>query len=361
MPVYIRCGERRRRNGGGGASYGPHRPHSISPAVPRYDVAVHRLLFRIITAIQLTRLTIAFGAVSDLWFVILFTQARGEYTHVQIHGMSLPLALFAGALIAVGLFAYGAALNDVLDVRHDAAFSPDRPIPAGRIKVGQAIIVTVLSLIVAIVGAAAMGEWSVYITLFTAAALLFYNATGKYIPSVGVITIGLVHAAHMFIPNHELSFTLPVWLVMTHTMVISAVVHLLEDKRPRFTRRAVVGATLGWLFWSVIILGGGVWADGDLWPHGASAWGAIAPIITVLAFLFVAWWKTSRVAGRAAAEKLKRYGAMWQSLYGAAWLLAVGLEVQALWIALFALAGFAAMTFIKEMIGLTGTPITYRA
>jgi 4-hydroxybenzoate polyprenyltransferase len=46
-------------------------------------------------------------------------------------------------------------LNDVLDVRHDSAFSPERPIPAGRIKVGQAIIVTVSALIVAVIAGAA--------------------------------------------------------------------------------------------------------------------------------------------------------------------------------------------------------------
>ncbi len=174
---------------------------------------MRRLILKILTAIQLTRLTIAFGAVSDLWFVILFTQARGEYTHVDIHSMPLAFALAAGAIVAIGLFAYGAALNDVLDVRHDTTFRPDRPIPAGRIKVVQAIIVTVGALIVAVLAAAGMAPSAVYIALFAAAGLLFYNATGKYIPSVGVITIGLVHAAHMFIPNHDLSFTLPVWLV----------------------------------------------------------------------------------------------------------------------------------------------------
>ena len=70
-----------------------------------------------------------------------------------VAALPLPAALLAGAVIAVGLFAYGASLNDVMDVRHDATFTPDRPIPAGRIGHAQAMVVTVGSLIVAVLGA----------------------------------------------------------------------------------------------------------------------------------------------------------------------------------------------------------------
>ena len=323
---------------------------------------MRRFLIRLMTAIQLTRLTVAFGAVSDIWFVILLTQADDDYANwIEVYDMPLGAALLAGAVVAVGLFAYGAALNDVLDVRHDAAFSPDRPIPAGRIKLGQAIVVTIGSLIVAVLGGAGMGTWAVCITLLTAAGLLFYNATGKYIPPVGIITIGLIHAAHMFIPNHQLSFTLPVWLVMTHSMAIAGAVHVFEDKRPRLTRRAIVSAVLGWAFWSAVILGAGAMSPDGVWPDGSSPWGAVYPALAGGAFIVVAILKARRVSGPAAAEKLKRYGAMWQSLYGAAWLLALGLNVQALWIGLFAVFGFAAMTVIKELTGLTGRPISFSA
>jgi hypothetical protein len=322
---------------------------------------VRRLFLRIITAIQLTRLTMVFGAVSDVWFVILLTQADPRYVMVDVHGMGLGAALVAGAVVAIGLFAYGAALNDVLDVRHDSAFSPERPIPAGRIRIGQAIVVTIGSLIVAVLASNVFGDWALSITLLTAAGILFYNAAGKYIPPVGVVTIGLIHAAHMFIPNHELSFTLPVWLVMTHAMAIAVVVHYLEDKRPRFSRRGLAAVVAGWVCWSVVILGAGVISEGGLWPPGAIALAGVCPVLTVIAFLAVAWWKTTGVQPRVAAEKLKRYGAMWQSLYGAAWLLAVGLTVQATWITAFAIAGFTGMTLIKEVTGLTGRPVAYRA
>ncbi|MCH7604107.1 MAG: hypothetical protein IIB54_15215 [Planctomycetes bacterium] len=97
-----------------------------------------------------------------------------------------------------------------------------------------------------------------------------------------------------------------------------------------------------------------------MWPDGTHWGGIVYPLLVVIAFLAVAWWKVTVVDGKVAAEKLKRYGAMWQSLYGAAWLLALGLAVEAMWIGLFAIAGFIAMTVIKEMSGLTGRPLEYR-
>lgn len=318
------------------------------------------------TAIQLTRLTMGFGAVADIWFVILLTQGRAEYVYVPVHSMVLAPALVAGAIVAIGLFAYGASLNDVLDARHDTTFSPDRPIPAGRIKLGQAVVVTIGSLIVAVLAGAALGTagdrpsgWPLYITLLASAAILFYNAAGKFLPAVGLMTLGLIHAAHMFIPNHQLTFTLPVWLVMTHSVGIAAAVHVLEDKRPRLTRRTVIALFLGWVGWSVIILGGGAWGGG-LWPADADWPQAMWPIAAVVGFMAIGWWKASSATGRAAAEKLKRYGAMWHGLYGAGWLAAVGLGQQAIGLLVFALVGFAAMTLIKEVSGLATRPLAYR-
>lgn len=302
----------------------------------------------------------AFGAISDIWFVILLTKSEPEYSQIPVHH-EIPLApaLVAGATVAIGLFAYGASLNDVLDVRHDSTFSPERPIPAGRIRLGQAIVLTVGALIVAMLGAIGLGTGAAAMALVTAAGLLFYNAAGKYIPAVGLTMVGLIHATHMLIPNHELEFTLPVVLVMTHSMVIATIVHKWEDKRPLLRKRAIVATAIGWLAWTAILLVLGA-RHGEMWPKNSSVLGIFSPIAAILAFLCVAWWKTSGVSGSAAAEKLKRYGAMWQSLYGAAWLLALGLTEQAIWIGAFALSGFAAMTLIKEITGFSDRPVAYR-
>ncbi len=314
---------------------------------------------KLLSAIRLTRLTMAFGAISDIWFVILLSRVSGDYPGLDVATMPLGLALTAGAVTAIGLFAYGASLNDVLDVRHDSTFSPDRPIPAGRIKIGQAIVVTVGALIITVLAAAAMGRLALWIMLLVAAAILFYNAAGRFIPSVGVVTIGLIHAAHMLIPNARLSFTLPVWLIMTHAMGISAAVHILEDKRPRLENRGLAALGVGWLFWSAVVIGYGIWRDG-LWPGHTPWWNIFWPGAALVVFLIVCIWKTAGVEGTSAAEKLKRYGAMWQALYGAAWLVALGYEMQAAALTVLAICGFTAMTLIKEITGLSGRPIVYR-
>lgn len=305
----------------------------------------------------------AFGAVASVWFVILLTKyhdSHSMYAYLPVHDMNLAAALFAGATVAIGLFAYGASLNDVLDARHDSAFSPERPIPAGRIRLGQAIVVTVGALIVAMLGSMAMGKEAGIVAVITAAIILFYNATGKYIPAIGLITVGVIHAAHMLIPNYQLQFTLPVWLVMTHSVVIAAMVHRLEDKRPMLSARSIVTSVAAWAALTVLLLWAGGRRTDGLWPDSSAALAMIYPIMATVGFIFVAWWKATGVRGKAAAEKLKRYGAMWEGVYGAAWLLALNMPQQAIWLALFSLAGFAAMTMIKEVTGMSDRPVTYR-
>ncbi|HVP73686.1 MAG TPA: UbiA family prenyltransferase [Phycisphaerales bacterium] len=336
---------------------------SVMESAFRYHVRVRRSLLRIITAIQLTRLTMAFGAVADVWFVILLTKyhdSHSIYAYLPVHDMNLAAALFAGATVAIGLFAYGASLNDILDVRHDTAFSPERPIPAGRIRLGQAIVVTVGALIVAMLGSMAMGKEAGIVAVITAAIVLFYNATGKYIPAVGLTTVGVIHAAHMLIPNYQLEFTLPVWLVMTHSMVIAAIVHRLEDKRPVLSPRSIGASLAGWGALTTLLIWAGARHGEGLWPDSSAALAALYPIMAAVGFVFVAWWKATGVRGKAAAEKLKRYSAMWEGVYGAAWLLALNMPAQAVWLALFSVAGFAAMTAIKEVTGLSDRPVAYR-
>ena len=58
-------------------------------------------------------------------------------------------------------------------------------------------------------------------------------------------------------------------------------------------------------------------SQGSLWPVGISPWAVVYPLVAVVGFLIVAQWKLKSVDPRAGAEKLRRYGAMWQSLYAA--------------------------------------------
>jgi len=322
---------------------------------------MRRTLLRLLTAVQLTRLTMAFGAVSDIWLIILISRAEGD---ADVPAATLPLAaaLISGAVVAIGLFAFGASLNDLLDARHDTAFSPDRPLPAGRIRASQAVVVTVASLLAAMLASAVLGQSALLLTALVAGGILFYNAAGKHVPAVGVLTVAGLHALHMAIPNDRLGFTLPACLIAIHAFGIAMMVHRLEEKRPLFTRRSLLAAGIGLGVMISVIVGVGVLRTGRWLPlpeaiHPAElAW----PGLAVVAFVVLMKRKTAGVPGRIAAEKLRRYGAMWQCLYAAAWLAAIGLHRSAIAIGVLAVCGFVAMTLIRELSGVGARPLAYR-
>ncbi len=339
-----------------GAKYG-RRDRANTP----YDPDVHRTLLRLFTAVQLTRLTMAYGAIADLWLVILLSRVDPAYRDLPASTLPLPIALAAGLVVAVGLFTFGASLNDVLDARHDRAFSPERPIPAGRIRPHQAAIVTSLCLALATLGAALLGVAAVAVMALTALGIIFYNGIGKHLPSIGFVTIGLVHAVHMAIPNDRFAFTLPIWLSMTHATVIAILVHRIEDKRPTPTVRAWIGTAIGWCFWSAILLGWGWWQTDGVWPLGTTPWpGLVWPLAAVAAFAVVAIVKTRGQDRVVASEKLRRYGAMWQSLYAVAWFAALGLWTRSLMLGGVAAGGFIVMTAIKEITAVARAPVGFR-
>lgn len=303
----------------------------------------------------------AYGAIADVWLVILLT--REDPTFADLPASQLPLwaALTAGLIVAVGLFAFGASLNDVLDARHDRAFSPDRPIPAGRIRPQQAVIITSLCLASATLGAALLGTPAVITLAFVVLGIVLYNGFAKYVPALAFVTMGLLHGAHMAIPNHRFSFTLPIWLSMTHATAIAMLVYRFEAKRPPITTLAVGVTALGWVFWSATVLAWGWTHSGGSWPLNTPIWpGVLWPTAAVLGFVLVAYAKTRRQAGPAASEKLRRYGAMWQSLYTVAWFAAMGLWKQALMLGGVATGGFVVMTALKELNALSATPVRYR-
>lgn len=318
---------------------------------------------RLVTALELTRLSMAFGAVADLWLIVLLARADPRYAFMPVYSLPLPAALACAAIAAIGLFAFGASLNDLLDQRHDRAFSPQRPLPAGRIRSVQAVVVSLASLLASLAASVTFGTGGLILAVIVAGMLLLYNSAAKHVPYAGLVIIGLASAATMLIPNSQCTFTLPAWLTMTHGTVIATLVYVLEDKRPAITARAGVLAGLGWLFWSAVIIGFGVARspDSGYWPEGSQAWAPLLPTVAVACFAVVIVRKVRRARGRTvAAEKVARYGALWQALYAATWLLACGLAVPALGIAALAAVGFLAMTILKEAMGSTGRPLEFR-
>ncbi len=321
-----------------------------------------RLAAKLLTAFQLTRLSLVFGAIADVWFVVLYTRADPQYALLPVNDIPLIVDLMVAAVLSIGLFAFATTLNDLLDVRHDTAFSPDRPLPAGRIRAGQAVVIAIGALLAAIAAAIPFGTGGLVLAVIAATAALFYNAAGKHLPAVGVIVAGLVHVAHMLVPNHQLAFLLPVWLVFSHVLAISILGHLLEGKRPRLTPLGGLGIVLGWLFWSTVLFGIAVNRDpdGGVLPDGRTVTVVIWPVLAMVAFTALAWRKAGPVQGTHAAEKLRRYGAMWHGVYGTAWFVGLGMWQAAVIMAVFTFVGIAVMTLLKEFTATEPGMIGYR-
>lgn len=327
---------------------------------------MRRTLLRLAPVLHLARVTTAFAAVANVWFVILWTRAGGEHEGAPpaLRETALWALLLGGAVNALGLFAYGAAMNDLLDIRRDRMFHPERPLPSGGISIDRAIALVVGTLMAAVLGASILGMEAVLLTIVVGAAVFFYNAVGKFVPAIGLVLLGLIYAGQMVVPNLRLVFVWPVWLVMTHSLLVGGLAHVLGRKVPGVSRRATVVAVIGWAFWSAVMLYAGWWRardHGGLWPDWVMPRAAIGPAILVALFAITMWWKV-RVHGRGprAAEKITRYGALWLALYACAWLVGQAYWNEGMILGALTLAGFLGMTVLRELYGLLERPLGYR-
>src|SRR5690606_31602550 len=149
-------------------------------------------------------------------------------------------------------------------------------------------IVVAVTLLVAVLGATVFGVGGVLMMLLLAAAVLIYNAAGKFVPAIGLTLLGLVFAGAMVAPNVELRFIWPVWLVMTHVIAVGAATHIIGRRSPPLSRRAIGAAVVGWIL-STLLLAGAGWlnslsSDG-LWPGWVSPAAPMLAGILVLSFI----------------------------------------------------------------------------
>jgi len=322
---------------------------------------VARPLARLLSALQLVRLSLALGAVGELWFAVLLARSDPAAAALPVAGMTLFEALAIATVVAIGLYAFGASLNDVLDFRHDSAFSPDRPIPSGRIRSGQAVIVAMGALMIAVSSAVLLGRDALLTTVVVAAVILFFNAAGKHFPGLGLLLVGIVHAGHMLIPDQSPVIMLPAWLAMMHAVLVRAAAYRLEQKRPVITGQSVLVLVLGLTIATGVLLSRGRLLDDGLWPGSVPFTKTLWPLGAIVLFLIVARLKTRGIPPHAAAEKLLRYGSLWQVVYSIAWMAMLDLWTAAGWLTLLAVGGFAVLLLLREAVSLVLRPPTYRA
>lgn len=184
---------------------------------------------RLLPILQLVRAPLVFTALADGLAAMLL---RG----------GVPFrALLAAQVASACLYFYGMSLNDLVDFHRDSSAAPGRPLPAGRISVVAArAVVTVLgggALAAGSAYAAMVDSWlALALLLATFATISFYNFVGKYLVSVGILSLGLargLHAAFAMgglsaVPQHPLALTL-------YVSVASTFGYLIEGKRPRIS------------------------------------------------------------------------------------------------------------------------------
>ncbi|MEY3025968.1 MAG: hypothetical protein RL136_199 [Planctomycetota bacterium] len=333
---------------------------------------MRRVVGRIIAAIEVSRLSIAFGAVANVWLMVLLARADSRLSATAVAQAPLWEVLVAGALVAIGFLAFGAALNDFLDAKHDRAFAPERPLPAGSFAPRRAMQLAAASLCLGLLGSVAFGTASVLAALALAATILVYDAFAKHVPAFGIVLAGLSTALSMLVPSVATYSTAPIWLAMTQTMGVGALAYVVGEKRPRLTRRSIALGAFGWIFWTAV-LAGIEYArnDGALLVSFEDPTHLALPAATAVVGGLLCVWKlgSARLAdggrgfqrGSRASERVLRYGSLWKSLVAAAWLTAADMPAAAAWIAGIAVLVFLLVAFVREAGPQLSEPIGWRS
>lgn len=320
---------------------------------------------RAVSILRLARVSAAFAAVSNVWFVILWSRAHPEETRVgPLWESPLMLLLVGGAATAVGLYSFGATLNDLLDVSRDRALHRARPLVSGRVSVEAASVSVAATLILAVLGSTVFGTRGVVLTVLLTIAILAFNVAGRFVPAVGLILLALIYAAHSLVPNLGLRFVWPVWLIMTHALSVGWASHAIGRKVPPISQRAVIAAGTGWVAASAVLLWVGArrsGPQGGLWPEWVDPWAAAMPAALAIVFVLFAWRRVRELGpGPRSAEKVARYGALWMPLYGFAWLAGEALWVQAAVLAVLAGAAVLGLTLLREVYAVVERPMAFK-
>jgi len=328
-----------------------------------------RAASRLGSLLRLTRLTTGAAAIGNAWFVVLWSDAfaGNEIRAVDAETPALWIRLALAVVCSMGLFAYGAGLNDVLDAKRDRALRPNRPLAGGGIGLEAALAVLSVSLVLAVLGALPLGNSSVLIALAVALGMLGFNAAGRFVPGVGLLMLGLIYAAHMFVFNPSLRFLWPVWVVMTHAIFAGLASHILARRVPRISGRAVTFAVIGWVGASIalytlsFVRNGESATAGGLWVEWAPSDAWIPPAVVTVVYVLYCVFKIRRSQRPGQqAERVWRYAALFQPFHAAAWLFGAGANLGGVILTALAIASLAGATMLKEAVGLIENPPAFR-
>jgi len=278
---------------------------------------------RIVALLRLTRLEQLLPLVGNSWVIVclaFYVESPGR-RNSHLITLGLPLALLTAAGLTLGMGIWALATNDILDRRRDQMFSPHRPMVTGEVSTPAAVIIALVSLSVAIICAWALGLPSMLLTLVAATGTVFYNVAGKHMPAVGVVMLGLICAMNMIIVSPQLGYIWPVWLSMSHIMIVATVNHVLRNKRPRLRPIDLAGILAGWLFWTLALF---AWITLRDTTGNDLPWVWVGPGTAAAIYVGLLAWAFSapqrKIARRYAAVSL-----LAMLLFDAGWLIALSM------------------------------------
>lgn len=299
-----------------------------------------RVSHQLLTLLQLTRMALVFTAISNGLAALLL---RAELAGLEPAWLD-PWLIVATVAIAVGLYGFGMALNDIIDRRRDRQIARSRPLPSGRIGVGAAMLVATLLLALALLGGMVFrervddGMVSLLLVILTAALITAYDYTGKYLVWLGLLMLGLIRFFHTAIPAPELPVVWhPLWL-MNHVTIISAIAYRWEAKRPPLSRSQAWTLAAGLVLLNAALIVAFFLRRGESFAESLRLSPALIPPVLAAGFFAVVGYLIKQRANdrRAAGKALILYGLLWLIVYDALFVAGyvdfrLGLALMVLW------------------------------
>lgn len=280
----------------------------------------------------MTRLVLIASTVSGGWLMVYLAfgvEGPGGRTE-RLDALGLGWSLLAATGATLGLSVCAVALNDVLDRRHDRALERpedgvDRPVASGRVAARTAVGLAMGGLLVAVASAAALGPMSLGVAVVLGAGVLFYNMAGRFMPAVGIVSLGLLHGLALGLPNPATVFGWPALLLMTHVMGCELLRYVLEQRRPKLGGWGALGVAMGWGFWCLVALGLIRYRQGQgIEAHVSGAvW--VGPALAALGMVAAGVWAMRGPSKPIRARRMRRLSAAWPMVYAVGWLASLGL------------------------------------
>jgi len=268
------------------------------------------------------RVALALTAVADVWTLML----------MNLPGRPVPPDLIArltmAALEAFFLYCFGMTLNDLLDARRDRLFAPSRPIPSGRISPPAAIVLSIVFLMLSLFFAAMLDvtrgqlylPGSLLVAFSAALLIVFYNSAGKFLGSIGLVTLGLIRALNSTIGRPDAHFLLLCMFLLTHITLASLLAYQLESKRPRLRNVDFIAIAA-----NLVIINGLMFSAMIFWRqvNRELLIDSIGPALMLVIFFTWAVMQTMQkaVPARQRGEKIMLVSLFWLFIYDASMLL----------------------------------------